>query len=62
MHVMDRESISLRGLPEETLLQKSDVVHGFESGMIIGGIIGVIAGIATMLFPDVTTLDGWLVV
>ena len=35
MHVMARESISLKGLPEANLLQKSDVVHGFESGMII---------------------------
>lgn len=61
MHVMARESISLEGLPEANLLQKSDVVHGFESGMIIGGIIGVIAGTVAMLFPEVSTLGGWLV-
>lgn len=61
MHVMARDSISLEGLPEANLLQKSDIVHGFESGMIIGGIIGVIAGTVTMLFPDVSALGGWLV-
>ncbi|MCK5091447.1 MAG: DUF1269 domain-containing protein [Gammaproteobacteria bacterium] len=59
MHVIANESISLDGLPEASLLQKSDVVHGFESGMIIGGLIGLFAGFVVMFFQELSSLGGW---
>jgi len=61
MHVIANESISLAGLPEAGLLQKSDVVHGFEMGMIIGGLIGLLAGLVIMLYPEISGLGGWLI-
>jgi hypothetical protein len=38
-------------LPQANLLQKTDVVHGAESGMLIGGALGVALGIIIVLFP-----------
>lgn len=51
MHFMARDDIPLDGLHEASILQKSDIVHGAESGLVVGGIAGVIAGIVVLAFP-----------
>lgn len=51
MHILAREGISLDGLHEASILQKSDVVHGIESGLVIGGMAGILAGVVALLFP-----------
>jgi len=38
-------------LPEATVMQKTDAVHGAGVGLVIGGGAGVIAGIVLVLFP-----------
>lgn len=38
-------------LPEASVLQKTDIVHGAEMGMVIGGIAGVVGGTLVVLFP-----------
>jgi hypothetical protein len=38
-------------LPEATVLQKTDVVHGAELGMVIGGIAGTLGGLLVVFFP-----------
>lgn len=38
-------------LPEATVFQKTDIVHGAEMGMTIGGVAGVLGGILVVLFP-----------
>ncbi|HEY9050625.1 MAG TPA: DUF1269 domain-containing protein [Gammaproteobacteria bacterium] len=55
IHVLAREGTSLGNLPEATLLETSDIVHGIESGLIIGGISGFIAGIAASLVLSLDT-------
>jgi hypothetical protein len=57
IHVLARDSTDLQGLPEATLLQKSDVVHGMEMGLIVGGGTGVVSGLITTLIPA-TQLGG----
>ena len=44
MHVIATEDTKLDGLPEASLLQKSDILHGAQLGFIIGGFTGVIMG------------------
>lgn len=44
IHVMAKEGTSLQGLPEANILQKSDLVYGFERGLLIGGFTGMFAG------------------
>lgn len=38
-------------LPEATFLKKTDVVHGVTTGLAVGGIAGVAAGILVVVFP-----------
>ncbi len=51
IHVLAKDGTALRGLPEATVLQKSDAVHGAGLGLIVGGVTGALAGIAVMLYP-----------
>lgn len=38
-------------LPEATVLQKTDIVHGAELGMVIGGVAGTAGGLLAVFFP-----------
>jgi hypothetical protein len=51
IHVMAKEDIPLTGLHEASVLQKSDFVHGAETGLAVGGGIGIIAGVVAVVFP-----------
>jgi hypothetical protein len=48
IHVMARDGMSLEGLHEASILQKSDFVHGAETGLAVGGGIGIIAGLVAV--------------
>ncbi len=61
IHVLANENTSLGDLPEATLLQKSDIIHGVESGMVIGGITGLIGGIVAILALQPSTMMGLIV-
>lgn len=51
IHFLARRGTLPPGLPEASVLQKTDIVHGAEIGLVIGGGTGVIAGILLVLFP-----------
>lgn len=51
MHVMGKEGLTLTGLNEASVLQKSDFVHGAETGLAVGGGIGIVAGLVAVFFP-----------
>lgn len=51
IHVMAKEGTPLGNLPEATLLQKSDALHGASLGLLVGGATGALAGAVVMLFP-----------
>ncbi len=51
MHFLAKDGVPLDGLHQASLLQTSDIVHGAESGLVVGGVAGVMAGVAVMLFP-----------
>lgn len=51
IHVLAKDGIPLEGLQEASVLQKTDFVHGAESGMVVGGAVGILAGIVALLFP-----------
>jgi hypothetical protein len=44
-------------LPEASPLQKSDVIHGAFSGVVVGGALGIVGGVALVMYPPVPTLD-----
>lgn len=38
-------------LPEANVLQKTDIVHGAQLGVVIGGVSGTVGGLLVVLFP-----------
>ncbi len=51
IHVIAKEGMSLADLNEASILQKSDFVHGAETGLAVGGGIGIVAGLVAVFFP-----------
>jgi hypothetical protein len=51
MHFWAKDGTPLPDMPEASFLQKSDLVHGVESGIVAGGAIGVIAGGLLVQYP-----------
>ena len=51
IHVVAKEGTPMGDLPEANLLQKSDFIPAMERGLAVGGITGVLAGIAAVSFP-----------
>ncbi len=51
IHVMAKDGVPLPGLHEASILQKSDFVHGAETGLAVGGGIGIVAGLVAVFFP-----------
>ena len=46
-----KEGVALGDLPEATMLQKSDEIHGLALGLVVGGTTGALAGVVAMMFP-----------
>lgn len=61
IHVMAREGTDLGDLPEATLFQKSDIIHGIESGMIIGGVAGLVGSIIAIIALQLGSMMGLVV-
>jgi hypothetical protein len=51
IHILAKDGVPMEGLHEASILQKTDVVHGAETGLAIGGAIGILAGMVAILFP-----------
>lgn len=63
MHVIAKEGTELEDLPEADIRQKSDLIHGFQLGMILGGLTGMIlSSIAIMLEMIVPGIEVWSVI
>lgn len=63
MHVIAREGTDLDDLPEAGIRQKSDLVHGFQLGLILGGLTGMILStIAVMTDMIVPGIEVWSIV
>jgi hypothetical protein len=59
IHFMARDDKELEGLHEANLLQTSDIVHGAEAGIVIGGFCGLAVGAVAAFFPIVGTKPQW---
>jgi hypothetical protein len=51
IHVLGRRDLELGDLPEAGVLQKTDLIHGAQTGVILGGALGVLGGALFMIFP-----------
>jgi len=57
MHVLARDDISLKGLPEASLLEKSDLIHGLQLGFVVGGFTGIVLAVTSYMFGLI--VPGW---
>ncbi|HIG78704.1 MAG TPA: DUF1269 domain-containing protein [Cycloclasticus sp.] len=51
IHVLAKAGSDMDALPEANLLQSSDFIHSVEMGAAVGGVTGILAGLAAMTFP-----------
>ena len=51
IHFLSKRDSLPDDLPEASVLQKSDIVHGAQTGVVIGGVVGALAGAALVFFP-----------
>jgi len=60
MHFVAREDADMTGLHAANILQTSDVVRAAQMGLVIGGAVGAVLGIAAaVFFPVVGTEPQW---
>jgi hypothetical protein len=60
IHMVASEQTQLDDLPKAGLLQRSDLVHGLEIGLSVGGATGILVGLVVLAFPpDGIELGGW---
>jgi hypothetical protein len=58
IHLIASEGVSLEGLPDATLLQRSDFIPAVERGIAIGGTTGLLAGLVAMSIPGYGAIMG----
>lgn len=51
MHFYAKEGMLPADMPEASFLQKTDLVHGAQVGMLVGGAVGLLVGILLVMFP-----------
>ena len=51
IHFLARRNTLPLDLPEASILQKTDIVHGAELGLMVGGGVGIAAGALFVLMP-----------
>ena len=51
IHFLSRRDSLPDDLPQANVLQKTDIVHGAQMGIGIGGIVGAVAGALLVFFP-----------
>ena len=51
VYFMAKEGVALNDLPEATMLQKSDELHGLALVLVVGGATGALAGVVALMFP-----------
>lgn len=51
MHFYAKEGTLLPDMPEASFVQKTDLVHGVENGVLIGAGAGLLGGVMLVMFP-----------
>lgn len=51
MHFLARRGTSLGNLREASYAMKTDTIHGAFTGMVIGGVLGIVVGLLLVNFP-----------
>jgi hypothetical protein len=58
IHVLAREDIPLEGLNQATTVQRTELIHGVEMGLSVGGVAGMLGGLMAVTFPPAGLVIG----
>jgi hypothetical protein len=58
LHVVARLAVPLDDLPEASLTQRTELVHGLERGIALGGTAGLLGGMLVLAFPPAGLVVG----
>ena len=61
IHVLAKRDTPLDDLPEASFLQKSDFIPALEQGMLVGGLAGIVFGLAAVTYASNLHLNGSMV-
>ena len=61
IHVLAKRNTPLDNLPEASFLQKSDFIPALEQGMAVGGLAGILFGLAAVTYFSSLHLNGSMV-
>jgi hypothetical protein len=61
IHVLAKRNTPLDNLPEASFLQKSDFVPALEQGMLVGGLAGIVFGLAIVTYSSSLHINGSMV-
>lgn len=59
IHFLAREDVDLSGLHAANILQSSDLVRSAQLGLLVGGVVGALAGLGAAMFPIVGDEPQW---
>ena len=62
LHVVASLAYRLDGLPKATVWQKTELAHGIEWGIALGGVAGLVGGMLAVLFPPSGLITGQIFV
>lgn len=58
IHVLARDNTSMDDLPEASFMQTSDIVHGIETGLVIGGLTGLVVSLIATISLELGSMVG----
>ncbi|MCW8955730.1 MAG: DUF1269 domain-containing protein [Gammaproteobacteria bacterium] len=58
IHVLAKDNNSMEGLPAASLMQSSDIVHGIETGLVIGGLTGLVVSLIATVSLELGSMVG----
>ena len=58
IHIVAPDGTELGDLPKASLLQTSDLIPAVERGLAVGGVTGILAGVAAVSFPPAGVVLG----
>lgn len=58
IHILAKRDTPLEGMPEASVLQKTDFIPALERGVVLGGTAGLLAGLAGLSFSGFVIAGG----
>ena len=58
MHFLAKRGTDLNGLPEASIFQKTDLLHGMQVGLVVGAAAGAAIGLGLIFYPLIGTAVG----